>query len=218
MSHELRTPLNVIIGYTSTMLDMPGMYQNVPLPRGYIEDIRLIKDNGYYLLGLINDILDLSKIEAGKLELHRSIINISEMFRGIVATSIGLVNDKPLQIRPDFPDDLPPVWADTTRIRQIVLNLMSNAIKFTPSGSVTLQAVVKDQQIRVAIIDTGIGIPAKALAHIFDRFEQAEHDTDEHYGGTGLGLDISQQMVRMHGGELIVESTVGQGSTFSFTL
>src|SRR5260221_7078535 len=140
MSHELRTPLNVIIGYTSTMLDMPGMYQNVPLPRGYIEDIRLIKESGYYLLGLINDILDLSKIEAGKLDLQLSSVSLPELFKGIVATSIGLVKDKPIQIRPDFPGDLPLVNADPIRIRQIVLNLMSNVIKFTQTGSFTLHS------------------------------------------------------------------------------
>ncbi len=218
MSHELRTPLNVIIGYTSSMLDMPEMYDGQPLPSAYRSDIQLIKDNGYYLLNLINDILDLSKIEAGKLELHCAPVDMAELFRGVIATSIGLVKDKPLQIRPDFPDDLPAVWADAMRVRQIILNLMSNAIKFTPSGSVTLQARVEEGRMRVSVIDTGIGIPEHALAHIFDRFEQAERDTDKHYGGTGLGLDISKQLARMHGGDLMVHSTVGQGSTFSFTL
>lgn len=218
MSHELRTPLNVIIGYTSSMLDMPEMYDGQPLPPAYRSDIQLIKDNGYYLLNLINDILDLSKIEAGKLELHCAPVDMAELFRGVIATSIGLVKDKPLQIRPDFPDDLPAVWADAMRVRQIILNLMSNAIKFTPSGSVTLQARVEEGRMRVSVIDTGIGIPEHALAHIFDRFEQAERDTDKHYGGTGLGLDISKQLARMHGGDLTVHSTVGQGSTFSFTL
>jgi signal transduction histidine kinase/ActR/RegA family two-component response regulator len=218
MSHELRTPLNVIIGYTSSMLDMPEMYDGQPLPPAYQSDIQLIKDNGYYLLNLINDILDLSKIEAGKLELHCAPADMAELFRGVMATSIGLVKDKPLQIRPDFPDDLPAVWADAMRVRQIILNLMSNAIKFTPSGSVTLQARAEVGNVRVSVIDTGIGIPEHALAHIFDRFEQAERDTDKHYGGTGLGLDISKQLARMHGGDLTVQSMVGQGSTFSFTL
>jgi signal transduction histidine kinase len=218
MSHELRTPLNVVIGYTSTMLDMPGMYGNVPLPPAYRSDVQLIKDNGYYLLGLINDILDLSKIEAGKLELHRTSVDLPELFRGILSTSIGLVKDKPLQIRPDFPNDLPRVWADPTRVRQIILNLMSNAIKFTQTGSVTLHAHVADGNVQISVIDTGIGIPEKALNLIFDRFQQAEHDTDKQYGGTGLGLDISRQLARMHGGDLTVESTVGRGSTFSFAV
>jgi signal transduction histidine kinase len=218
MSHELRTPLNVVLGYTSSMLDMPQMYQNTPLPEVYRQDIQLIKDHGHYLLGLITDILDLSKIEAGKLELHPTKTDLIDLFRGVIATSVGLTKDKPIQIKPDFPDNLPYVWADPMRVRQIVLNLMSNAIKFTPTGSVTLQARVKNDKVEIAVIDTGIGIPEKALPHIFDRFQQAEHDTDKHYGGTGLGLDISRRLARMHGGELSAQSVVGQGSNFSFAL
>ncbi len=218
MSHELRTPLNVVIGYTSTMLDMPELYDNISLPGRYRTDVQLIKDSGYYLLGLINDILDLSKIEAGKLELHCTNVSLSDMFPGIIATSIGLVKNKPIQLRPDYEEKLPTVWADPMRVRQIVLNLMSNAVKFTHTGSVTLHAHVEGSAVRVSVIDTGIGIPEKAIAHIFDRFEQAERDTDKQYGGTGLGLDISRRLARMHGGELVVESEVGKGSSFSFTL
>ncbi len=218
MSHELRTPLNVIIGYTSSMLNMPQMYSLVQLPPVYKNDIQLIKENGEYLVGLINDILDLSKIEAGKLELRCQSVNLLELLRGTTATSIGLLKDKPLQIVPDFPDYLPQVWADPMRLRQIVLNLMSNAIKFTETGSVKLTAKQDGERIRISVIDTGIGIPAEALPVIFDRFKQAEHDTDRRYGGTGLGLDISQQLSKMHGSELTVESEVGRGSTFSFTV
>jgi signal transduction histidine kinase/CheY-like chemotaxis protein len=218
MSHELRTPLNVIIGYASTMLDMPTLYNNVPLPPAYRSDVHLVKDSGYHLLGLINDVLDLSKIEAGKLELHPTRVDLVEMLRGTIATSVGLIQDKPIQVRPDFPTDLPPVWADPIRVRQIILNLMSNAIKFTHTGTVTLQARAEGQSVQIAVIDTGIGIPAEALAHIFDRFEQAARDTDKLYGGTGLGLDISKQLALMHGSDLCVQSVEGQGSTFSFDL
>jgi signal transduction histidine kinase/CheY-like chemotaxis protein len=218
MSHELRTPLNIIIGYSSSMLNMPQMFNNVPLPDIYRNYLKLVEDNGHYLLGLINDILDLSKIEAGKLELHQEVTYLPETLRGILATSIGLLKDKPLQLRPDFSEQLPPVWADPMRIRQITLNLMSNAIKFTHTGNVTLSARVEGDFVRIAVTDTGIGIPEKALASIFDRFQQAEHDTDKRYGGTGLGLDISKQLSVMHGGDLDVQSVVNQGSTFSFTL
>jgi signal transduction histidine kinase/CheY-like chemotaxis protein len=218
MSHELRTPLNVIIGYTSSMLNMPQMYNNAHLPEIYHNDIELIKENGQYLVGLINDILDLSKIEAGRLVLHCEPVNISEVLRGTTATSIGLLKDKPLQIIPDFPDNMPLVWADPMRLRQIVLNLMSNAIKFTETGSVTLSARQEDSSVRISVTDTGIGIPEAVLPTIFDRFKQAELDTDKRYGGTGLGLDISQQLTRMHGGELTVASVEGRGTTFSFTL
>ncbi|MCC7448018.1 MAG: response regulator [Anaerolineae bacterium] len=218
MSHELRTPLNVVIGYTSSMLNMPQMYDNAPLPRVYQQDIQLIMENGRYLLGLINDILDLSKIEAGKLELNRTAVDLNETFQGVIATSVGLVKDKPVQIRPDFPDHLPKVWADPMRVRQIILNLMSNASKFTERGSITLQARDEDGKVRISVIDTGIGIPEAALKHIFDRFQQAEQGIEKQYGGTGLGLDISRQLTIMHGGELVVKSVVGQGSIFSFTL
>jgi signal transduction histidine kinase/CheY-like chemotaxis protein len=218
MSHELRTPLNIVIGYSSSMLNMPAMYQNKPLADVYRKDLNAILSNGQYLLGLINDILDLSKIEAGKLHIHPEAVELQTTIRGIVATSVGLAQQKPIQIRPDIADDLPEVWGDETRIRQVLLNLMSNAIKFTDSGSVTLSAKVVDNEIRLAVTDTGVGIPEEALLRIFDRFEQAQYDTDRHYGGTGLGLDISQRLCEMHGSKLQVESAVGQGSTFWFTL
>jgi signal transduction histidine kinase/CheY-like chemotaxis protein len=218
MSHELRTPLNVIIGYSSSMLNMPQMYDYAPLPTVYRNDIQLLKENGEYLVGLINDILDLSKIEAGKLELHSQAVNLPDLLRGTIATSIGLLKDKPVQIIPDFLEPMPFVWADPMRVRQIVLNLMSNAVKFTESGTITLSARMDGERVRISVTDTGIGIPAAALPTIFDRFKQAEHDTDKRYGGTGLGLDISQQLSKMHGGELTVVSEEGRGSNFSFTL
>jgi signal transduction histidine kinase/CHASE1-domain containing sensor protein/ActR/RegA family two-component response regulator len=218
MSHELRTPLNVIIGYSSSMLNMPQMFNNTAVPDAHRPFIQLIEENGQYLVDLINDILDLSKIEAGKLELHCSSVDLVGIMRNVVAISVGLLKDKPIQIRQDFDDTLPQVWADPMRLRQICLNLMSNAVKFTSSGSVTLRARAEGGFVRIAVIDTGIGIPEKALASIFDRFEQATHDTNKQYGGTGLGLDISKQLCVMHGGEMAVESIVGQGSTFSFTI
>jgi signal transduction histidine kinase/HAMP domain-containing protein/ActR/RegA family two-component response regulator len=218
MSHELRTPLNVIIGYTSSMIERPAMYNKISLPPIYGADIKLINESAYHLVGLINDILDLSKIEAGKLELHQSTTNLAELLRSAVATSTGLVKEKPVQIRADFCDQLPPVWADATRVRQIILNLIANAIKFTERGSVTVQACQEHNFIKISVIDTGIGIPDKALATIFDRFEQADKNISRRYGGTGLGLDISKQLCQMHGGDLTVQSAVGKGSIFSFTL
>ncbi|HLY29118.1 MAG TPA: ATP-binding protein, partial [Aggregatilineales bacterium] len=218
MSHELRTPLNVIIGYSSSMLDMPELYDNRTLDSDHERDVRLIKDSAYYLLGLITDILDLSKIEAGKLELHRSAVDLPELFKGILAISVGLVKDKPIQVRPDFSSDLPPVWADPTRVRQIMLNLMSNAIKFTQTGSVTLRARVENQVVHISVIDTGVGIEEKVLPYVFDRFEQGGRDIDKYYGGTGLGLDIAKQLAQMHGGDLTVQSQLGQGSIFTFGL
>ncbi len=215
-SHELRTPLNTIIGYSSSMLHMPQMYQHTPLPEVFRTDVANILTNGQYLVSLINDILDLSKIEAGKLELIFEGVELTEMFRGVIATSVGLLRDKPITIRPDYPESIPMVWGDSTRIRQILLNLMSNAIKYTDSGSVTLWAEVQGNTVHIGVTDTGIGIPNEKLSTIFDRFEQVQkaHQTK----GTGLGLDISQQLAKMHGSLLMIESTVGLGSTFSFIL
>ncbi|MBL8120252.1 MAG: response regulator [Anaerolineae bacterium] len=218
MSHELRTPLNVIIGYSNSMLNMPKMFQNKKVAEVHRPYLKLIEDNGHYLLGLINDTLDLSKIEAGKLELHRTETDLEELFRSVIATSVGLLKGKPVQIRGDFPTDLPRIWADPMRVRQIILNLMSNAIKFTDTGSVTLSAAVDGEYVNIGVTDTGIGIPDHALAAIFDRFQQAESDTDKKYGGTGLGLDISKQLSLMHGGDLTVKSAVGRGSTFMVRL
>jgi signal transduction histidine kinase/HAMP domain-containing protein/ActR/RegA family two-component response regulator len=218
MSHELRTPLNVVIGYTSSMLDRPTMYNNELLPAIYAKDIQLIKDNGYHLMGLINDILDLSKIEAGKLDLNVKAFDLHDILRGVIATSVGLVKDKPVQINSDFSVHWPLVLADDVRVRQIILNLMSNAVKFTEQGSVTLRVSVEGEFVRISVTDTGIGIPEHALATIFDRFQQAEQDTSRIYGGTGLGLDISKTLVEMQGGTMMFLSTVGAGSTFSFTL
>ncbi|MEP7285886.1 MAG: ATP-binding protein [Chloroflexota bacterium] len=218
MSHELRTPLNMVIGYASSMLTMPQMYKNQTLPSIFHDDLQLIQDNGKYLLGLINDILDLSKIEAEKLTLDLQPVNLSELFRGVIATSLGLVKDKPLQITPDFPDDLPIVWGDPLRVRQILLNLMSNAIKFTDSGRITLSAKRQGNQVHIAVIDTGVGIPGHALSTIFDRYEQIKNNAEGKHTGTGLGLDISQRLCHMHNTQLTVTSILGQGSTFAFEL
>jgi signal transduction histidine kinase len=216
MSHELRTPLNMVIGYTSSMLNMPQMYEGTELPLIFRDDVRLIQQNGQHLLGLINDILDLSKIEAGKFALHYDETDMNEVFKGVMATATGLVNNKPIQLRADYPNDLPKVWGDQTRIRQILLNLLSNAIKFTNAGLVTLHAHLDDERLYIAVKDTGIGIPKEDIETIFDRFEQGNEDSN--IQGTGLGLDISQRLAQLHGTKISIESTVGKGSSFSFAL
>ena len=218
MSHELRTPLNVIIGYSHSMLVMPQMFKNEPMPEIYRPYLKLIEDNGHYLVGLINDILDLSKIEAGKLELSCTTIELPEIFRGVLATATGLLKDKPLQLRPDYSENLPRVWADPIRVRQVILNLLSNAIKFTTTGSVTLKAEVRGDWVAISVIDTGIGIAEDAKDTIFDRFHQISTQSFSDIIGTGLGLDISKQISQMHGGDLEVFSEVGKGSRFTFTL
>ncbi|MBK8024754.1 MAG: HAMP domain-containing protein [Chloroflexi bacterium] len=143
MSHELRTPLNMVIGYTSSMLNMPQMYKNTTLPEVFRPDIQLIRESGRHLLALINDILDLSKVEAGKLELNRAPMSLNDTLDGIIAASLGLLGDKPVQIRQQYSAGLPIIWADPMRVRQILLNLLSNAVKYTDSGSVTVIAEVQ---------------------------------------------------------------------------
>ncbi len=218
MSHELRTPLNVIIGYSHSMMVMPQMFKNQPLPEIYRPYLKLIEDNGHYLVGLINDILDLSKIEAGKLEITCTTIELPEIFRGVLSTATGLLKDKPIQLRPDYPENLPRVWADPIRVRQVILNLLSNAIKFTSTGSVTLRAEVEGNWVAISVIDTGVGIPEEARPNIFTRFHQSDARSFTEIIGTGLGLDISKQISQMHGGDLEVQSEVGKGSKFTFTL
>ncbi len=218
MSHELRTPLNVIIGYAHSMITMPQMFDDYMMPEIYRPYLKLIEDNGHYLIGLINDILDLSKIEAGKLDLLCSTVEVTEIFRGVLATATGLLKEKPVQIIPDYPENIPLVWADAIRVRQIVLNLFSNAVKFTATGSITLKAEIIGDWLSISVIDTGVGIPEEAQAAIFARFGQADGDHSRNIEGTGLGLDISRQLSQMHGGDLTLSSTVGKGSRFTFTL
>ena len=185
MSHELRTPLNTVIGYGNSMLTMPEMYDGKTLDPVYAKDINTILMNGKYLLGLINDILDLSKIEAGKLTLDRQAVNLEDTFNGVFSTITGLLQGKSIQLRPDYTDDLPEVWADPLRVRQILLNLMSNAVKFTESGSVTLSARVVEDSLLISVADTGVGIPEEMLDSIFDRFTQVkmEHQVDRDRSG-----------------------------------
>jgi signal transduction histidine kinase len=214
MSHELRTPLNMVIGYTSSMLNMPQMYKNIPLPEVFRNDIQLIRESGKHLLALINDVLDLSKVEAGRLELNLAPVDLNQTLDGVIAASLGLLGEKPVQIRQQYPSDLPKIWADPIRIRQILLNLLSNAIKYTDTGSVTVIAEVQGQEVYVAVRDTGRGIPKESISTIFDRFQQLQQSAE--IQGTGLGLDISQRLAQLHGTKIEIESEVGVGSTFSF--
>jgi signal transduction histidine kinase len=218
MSHELRTPLNSIIGFADVLLQ--GI--DGDLPDLALNDIRLIHNSGQHLLALINDILDLSKIEAGKMELVREPLDISNSIKDVLAAASSLVKNRPIEIRVDMPDEpLPVVYADKLRLNQILLNLMSNAAKFTEKGSIIIKPRLSEEApgtMRISIIDTGIGIPLEKLETIFDRFRQADNTTTRKYGGTGLGLAISLNLVQMHGGELRVKSKEGVGSEFYFTI
>ncbi|MFQ5611420.1 MAG: ATP-binding protein [Anaerolineae bacterium] len=214
MSHELRTPLNSIIGFSEVLLE--GL--DGELSEHAIADVMAIHTSGQHLLALINDILDLAKIEAGRMELVRKPVAVNHIMEMIRATSASLVKDKPVElIIPEFPD-LPLINVDETRIHQIILNLVSNATKFTEEGYVKVNAWQKDDKIIFSVKDTGAGIPESSLDTIFERFRQVDGTTTRRAGGTGLGLTITRHLVEMHGGEIWVESEQGKGSTFFFSI
>jgi GAF domain-containing protein/DNA-binding response OmpR family regulator/anti-sigma regulatory factor (Ser/Thr protein kinase) len=214
MSHELRTPLNSIIGFSRVMLrGIDG-----PLTDMQSTDLTSIYNSGQHLLGLINNILDLSKIEAGKMELAIESVNLVDIAKTVMSTAVALVKDKAVKLEQDVPQDLPTVMADQTRVRQIILNLVSNAAKFTEHGSIRLSMVAMPKEVMISVTDTGIGIPQDKIEHIFEEFTQVDASTTRKYGGTGLGLAITRRFVEMHKGRIWVESQEGVGSTFNFTL
>ncbi len=217
MSHELRTPLNVIIGYSHSILNRPAMYEHVVLPSVYEGGIRNIMNSGQHLLGLINDILDLSKIEAGQIDLSIEPTDPLPILNGVRATALGLIKPD-VQLRVDFPEKLPEIMGDELRIRQILLNLISNAAKFTEQGFITIDARPEKDWLLFSVADTGMGIPEEAQALLFDRFRQASREVTRKHGGSGLGLNICRQLAVMHGGEIWFESRAGKGSTFYFTI
>ncbi|HVO42092.1 MAG TPA: ATP-binding protein, partial [Aggregatilineales bacterium] len=219
MSHELRTPLNAIIGFSETMLNFPMMYDNTPLPPAYKTDLGQIYTSGKHLLQLINDILDLSKVDAGKLDLEIEQVDLEPIFKGVLATAVGLVGDKPIKLRRETPDGLPMVLGDSLRIRQVILNLFSNAAKFTDEGSITLGALeASNGEVTLFVRDTGIGIPPQEIDHIFEEFKQGSSGRRKGRAGSGLGLAITLQLLTLMNGRVWVESTVGKGTTFYFSL
>jgi signal transduction histidine kinase/CHASE3 domain sensor protein len=214
MSHELRTPLNAVLGYAELIQD--GIYGDVP---DKIQDVmERIQQNGRHLLGLINDVLDLSKIEAGELKLAPAVYAIRELVLDVVSSTEALANEKGIELVAEVPRDLPPGRGDERRITQVLMNLVSNAIKFTDAGSVTIRTAVEDDQLVVAVSDTGPGIAPADQERIFGEFQQVDSSSTRKKGGTGLGLAIARRIVELHGGRIRVHSTPGEGATFSFTL
>jgi signal transduction histidine kinase/DNA-binding response OmpR family regulator/HAMP domain-containing protein/putative methionine-R-sulfoxide reductase with GAF domain len=214
MSHELRTPLNSIIGFSRVVLK--GI--DGPVTDRQREDLEAIHNSGQHLLGLINDILDVSKIEAGKMELDFEPVNLREVVKGVMSTAIALVKDKPIELQQSVPDDLPRITADERRVRQVLLNLVSNAAKFTQEGFIRVQARVVDDEVVLSVADSGPGIPDAQQDSIFEPFTQVDGSSTREHGGTGLGLTISHSFVELHGGRMWLESERGEGSTFYFAL
>lgn len=218
MSHELRTPLNAIIGFSETMLKFPMMYDNVPLPATYQADMNQIYNSGLQLLDLINDILDLAKVDAGKLEIYMQRVDPTIIIQPVLSVAQGLLGQKPVKLICDLPDPMPLAWADETRLRQVLLNLYSNACKFTESGSITLTVRETTDSVQFSVQDTGIGIAPDQLEVIFEEFRQAEDKGRDPRAGSGLGLTITRQLLTLMGGRVWVESTPGTGSTFHFVV
>jgi signal transduction histidine kinase/DNA-binding response OmpR family regulator len=218
MSHELRTPLNAIIGYSEMVHEELEDSGETEL----IKDVERINSAGKHLLGLINDILDLSKIESGRMDLYLERIDLKAMLEESMDTVRPLVAANDNDLVADLPPDLGVVRIDVTKTRQALFNLLSNAAKFTHAGTITLSARREgregDDWIRVSVADTGIGLPPGRMDHVFDEFTQADESTTRQYGGTGLGLPISRRFCRMMGGDIKVESEQGRGSTFTIEL
>jgi signal transduction histidine kinase len=214
MSHELRTPLNAILGYTELMAD--GAYGE-PSEK-MLGILKRLEANGKHLLGLINDVLDLSKIEAGQLVLELSDYSVQDIAQTVRSTLEPLAADKKLAFKVEVAPQLPPGRGDGRRLTQVLINLVGNAIKFTDAGEVAIKAEANNGSFHVSVRDTGPGISAADQARLFQEFQQADNAITRKKGGTGLGLAISKRIIEMHGGKIWVESQPGQGSTFSFTL
>jgi GAF domain-containing protein/anti-sigma regulatory factor (Ser/Thr protein kinase) len=214
MSHELRTPLNAILGYTELIIDR--VYGETPdRMRAVLERVQT---NGKHLLGLINDVLDLSKIEAGQLKLELDNYSLSDVVNSVRSVAEPLAAQKRLTLGIDVSPHLPAGHGDERRLTQVLLNLVGNAIKFTDAGEVTVKAFADNGSFTVAVRDTGPGIGAADQIRIFEEFQQVEGNSTKKKGGTGLGLSISKRIIEMHGGRIWVDSDLGRGSTFSFTL
>jgi len=214
MSHELRTPLNAILGFTEMMVD--GLYGE--LPAALKEPLDDVQVNGKHLLRLINDVLDLAKIEAGRMELALRDYSVAEIVGSVRASLRSLATEKNLAFETEVPDDLPPARGDSGRLMQCLTNLAGNALKFTRNGRVLIGVTRDGEDLIYRVSDTGIGIPPEELQNVFAEFRQVDATVTRQFGGTGLGLSISKKFVEMHGGRIWVESKLGEGSTFFFRI
>ena len=217
ISHELRTPLNLIVGFTELMARSPEYYGE-PLPIAYMRDLSIVHRNARHLQSLVNDVLDLARIEAAQMGLILENINPATLVKEAVNTARSLVESRGLALHTEIEPDLPNLRVDPTRIRQVLFNLLNNAARFTEKGSVTVSVRRRGQEVIFSVADTGVGIAPEDIPKIFQEFQQLDGSTRRRHGGAGLGLAISRNFVQLHGGRIWVESEVGKGSTFSFAL
>ena len=218
ISHELRTPLNLILGFSEVMYKSPEVYGETVLPPMLRRDVHHIYRSSQHLLGMIDDILDLSRYDLSEFTLSKEPTDLSELLRHAAGIAEHLFKARSIDLILDIPDNLPIVIIDRTRIRQVLLNLLNNACRFVEEGSVCLSVELTDDLITIHIKDTGQGIPEEKLPYIFDEFYQVDYSLRRTREGAGLGLAICKRFVEAHNGRIWVESEVGQGSTFSFTL
>ncbi|NOZ27423.1 MAG: response regulator, partial [Chloroflexi bacterium] len=217
VSHELRTPLNLIIGFSEMMVTAPESYGQ-PLPPAYRGDLNAIYRNAKHLSDLIDDVLDLSKIEADSMPLNKEQGDLRQIVKEATRMIQGIVEAKGLRLTLELPTEPVHLQLDITRIRQVILNLLSNAARFTQEDGITVRLTVEEDQATVTVTDTGPGIPEDVLPRMFEEFYQVDDSIRREHGGTGLGLAISKRFVELHGGRIWVTSEVGRGSTFGFSL
>ncbi len=217
VSHELRTPLNMIIGFSEMILQTPEMY-GARTPPPLLADLAVIHRNAEHLTDLIDDVLDLSQIEADKMALTKEFVQFPEVVQAAVQAVRPLYESKGLYLRINLPNHLPQVFCDPTRIREVLLNLLSNAGRFTEQGGVDVRVQCDDSEVIVSVSDTGKGIPSADMDKLFQPFQQLDGTVRRLYGGTGLGLNISKQFIELHGGTISVQSQPGVGTTFVFRL
>lgn len=217
VSHELRTPLNLVVGFTELMLKSPEYYGS-PLPIPYSRDLTIVHRNACHLQTLVNDVLDLARIEAAQLSITFEQVDPACLVHQVGEAVRSLVDVRGLELRLEVEPGLPTVWLDPTRIRQVLFNLINNAVRFTERGSVTVAVRRKEDKIEFRVTDTGIGIAPSDIPRAFEEFQQLDGTTKRRHGGTGLGLAISKRFVDLHGGRIWAESQLGQGSSFFFEL
>ena len=217
VSHEFRTPLNMIIGLVALMNETPEMYA-VDLSPEMRKDLQIVYRNCQHLTQMVNDVLNLTQVESGRLVLHRERLSLSEIISPAVAAVLPLLKKKQLSLKEDIPETLSTVYCDRTRVQQVVLNLVSNAARFTEEGRITIRAREADQMIVVEVADTGPGITPEDQSRIFEPFCQGTTELWRDTGGSGLGLTISRQFIEAHGGRIWLESERGAGTTFYFSL
>ncbi|HVC35621.1 MAG TPA: ATP-binding protein [Chloroflexota bacterium] len=218
ISHELRTPLNLIIGFSEMMVMAPHTYGEEVLPAAYRGDVIAIYQSARHLSTLINDVLDLSQIDAHRMALDRDDVAIHEVIAEAIGTVEAAYAENGLWIKARVQDQLPLLYIDRTRVRQVLINLLGNALRFTQQGGVSVGASLNGSDVVVAVTDTGIGIPPDELPRLFDDFRQVERPDDDRDDGSGLGLAIARRFVGMHGGWMRAESQPGHGTTMSFGL